>query len=130
MNLLIYLNKNWKEEYGGAIELWDKNMESCGVKVYPNINNVCIFSTDDKSFHGFPEPMNCPENVSRNSIAIYYYTNGRVNSDKMSAIKNTTHWKKRNNSEIVENNYNIYDYLRKFKILRKLKKIIFPLIKK
>ena len=26
LNLLIYLNKEWKDQYGGCLELWDKDM--------------------------------------------------------------------------------------------------------
>ena len=26
---------DWKDEYGGALELWDKNMKSCVQKIQP-----------------------------------------------------------------------------------------------
>ena len=77
LNLLLYLNKNWKEDWGGCLELWDKDMKSCSVKVSPIFNKMVIFKTTDFSFHGHPEPLMCPENISRKSIALYYYTNGR-----------------------------------------------------
>tara|TARA_B100001093_G_scaffold511341_1_gene579013 strand:+ start:2057 stop:2875 length:819 start_codon:yes stop_codon:yes gene_type:complete len=77
LNLLLYLNKNWKEDWGGFLELWDKDMKSCSVKVSPTFNKMVIFKTTDFSFHGHPEPLMCPENISRKSIALYYYTNGR-----------------------------------------------------
>ena len=38
---------------------------------------MAIFSTTDFSYHGHPDPLNCPENRSRKSIALYYYSNGR-----------------------------------------------------
>jgi len=77
LNLLLYLNKDWKDEWGGQLELWDQQMSSCQVKVKPNFNKMVIFKTTDYSFHGHPEPLTCPENVSRKSLALYYYTNGR-----------------------------------------------------
>ena len=77
LNLLLYLNKNWKEDWGGQLELWDKEMKSCKVKVLPVFNKMVIFRTTDYSFHGHPEPLTCPENITRKSIAMYYYTNGR-----------------------------------------------------
>ena len=43
------------------------------VSVLPQINNAVIFRTDKESNHGFPDPLKCPENVSRKSIALYYY---------------------------------------------------------
>lgn len=86
MNLLIYLNENWQEDYGGAIELWDKECKHKVVSMMPELGNVMIFSTTDYSFHGHPDPLTCPENVYRKSLALYYYTNGRpaheINSKK------------------------------------------------
>ena len=73
LNLILYLNKNWEEEYGGHLELWDKNMTECHSRILPIYNRAVIFNTDEFSFHGHPEPLNCPENLTRKSIAIYYY---------------------------------------------------------
>tara|TARA_Y100000590_G_scaffold292433_1_gene329181 strand:- start:51 stop:827 length:777 start_codon:yes stop_codon:yes gene_type:complete len=73
LNLLIYLNKNWDENWGGAIELWDQKMENNFLKVYPHINSAVVFRTDTESNHGFPDPITCPENEGRKSIAVYYY---------------------------------------------------------
>ena len=77
LNVLVYLNKEWKEEYGGYFELWDRNMEKAVQKVLPTFNTLALFSTTDYSYHGHPDPLNCPEDRSRKSIALYYYTNGR-----------------------------------------------------
>jgi Rps23 Pro-64 3,4-dihydroxylase Tpa1-like proline 4-hydroxylase len=73
LNLLIYLNSNWEESWKGSLELWDKKMTKCKKKISPLINNAIIFRTDMESNHGFPEPINCPEDISRMSIALYYY---------------------------------------------------------
>jgi Rps23 Pro-64 3,4-dihydroxylase Tpa1-like proline 4-hydroxylase len=121
LNLLIYLNKDWKKEYGGAIELWDYKMKKCVKKMYPKINNVCLFSTDNISNHGVPNALSCPKTVSRNSIALYYYTNGRGNSLNVYTDKNTTNWKNRKGFNEVKNNYNFIDFLRKLKIIRYIK---------
>ena len=77
LNILIYLNKDWLEEYGGYLELWDENLTSCQQKILPIFNRCVIFSTTDFSYHGHPDPLNCPENRARQSLALYYYTNGR-----------------------------------------------------
>lgn len=77
LNMLLYLNKNWKEEYGGYLELWDRNMKTCVKKVLPIFNRCVIFSTSDYSFHGHPVPLMCPPGETRKSLALYYYTNGR-----------------------------------------------------
>jgi Rps23 Pro-64 3,4-dihydroxylase Tpa1-like proline 4-hydroxylase len=82
LNALLYLNDRWKDEWNGHLELWDKEMKNCVVKVSPKFNRLVIFETTDTSFHGLPEPLECPENIRRKSMAIYYYSNGRPESEK------------------------------------------------
>ena len=77
LNFLLYLNQDWKEEYGGHLELWDTNMTQCQKKILPLFNRCVVFSTTDFSYHGHPEPLTCPEDRTRKSLALYYYTNGR-----------------------------------------------------
>jgi hypothetical protein len=77
INVLIYLNKNWKEEYGGHFELWNRDMSAAGQKILPLFNRCAIFSTTSYSYHGHPTPLACPPDRTRKSMATYYYTNGR-----------------------------------------------------
>lgn len=77
VNLLLYLNKDWKDEYGGHLELWDRDMSACHVRVRPDFNTCVIFNTTDFSFHGNPDPVTCQPNMSRKSIALYYYSKTR-----------------------------------------------------
>jgi hypothetical protein len=77
INVLIYLNKDWKEEYGGHFELWNRDMTQAEAKILPVFNRCAIFSTTSWSFHGHPTPLTCPPDRTRKSIATYYYTNGR-----------------------------------------------------
>jgi len=74
VNVLVYLNKEWEEAWGGKLELWDRKMKACEQAVLPVFNRCVIFNTDADSYHGHPEPMTCPEGVFRRSIALYYYT--------------------------------------------------------
>ena len=74
LNLLIYLNEDWHEEYGGALELWDKRMRQATQRILPVFGRAVVFSTDRDTFHGHPEPLACPLDRSRRSIATYYYT--------------------------------------------------------
>jgi hypothetical protein len=73
INLLIYLNKNWKDEYGGALEFWDKDVKNCVSSVLPNFNRAAIMVTDETSYHGYSK-INIPEGESRKSFYCYYYT--------------------------------------------------------
>jgi Rps23 Pro-64 3,4-dihydroxylase Tpa1-like proline 4-hydroxylase len=77
LNVLLYLNQDWKEEYGGHFELWNKDMSASVRKILPVFNRCALFSTTSTSYHGHPTPLKCPPNRTRKSIAIYYYTNGR-----------------------------------------------------
>jgi len=77
INVLIYLNKDWKEEYGGHFELWNKEMTAAEQKILPLFNRCAIFSTTSTSFHGHPTPLSCPPDRTRKSLATYYYSNGR-----------------------------------------------------
>jgi Rps23 Pro-64 3,4-dihydroxylase Tpa1-like proline 4-hydroxylase len=74
LNVLIYLNKDWKEEFGGSLELWDKSMTSKVKSTTAEFNRCVIFNTNSDSYHGNPDPVNHPERISRKSIALYYYT--------------------------------------------------------
>lgn len=77
VNVLVYLNEDWKEEYGGHFELWERDMSRCVNRIAPLFNRLAIFSTTDFSWHGHPDPLACPPDRSRRSLALYYYTNGR-----------------------------------------------------
>jgi hypothetical protein len=77
----LYLNEGWNEEWGGHFELWDRSMHHCVRKVAPLFNRLVVFSTTDFSFHGHPDPLDCPSNVTRKSLALYYYSNGRPNHE-------------------------------------------------
>jgi Rps23 Pro-64 3,4-dihydroxylase Tpa1-like proline 4-hydroxylase len=81
INVLIYLNKDWKEEYGGHFELWDREVKRAEKKILPIFNRCAIFSTTSVSFHGHPVPLACPPDRNRKSIATYYYSNGRPEED-------------------------------------------------
>lgn len=77
LNLLLYLNPEWPEAYGGHLELWDREMQGPPKRVLPTLNRCVIFNTTATSYHGHPQPLTCPEGVYRKSLALYYYTNGR-----------------------------------------------------
>lgn len=74
INLLVYLNDDWPEEYGGALELWTRDMKECRKSALPVMGRAVVFNTDLESFHGVPHPLSCPPGRARRSIALYYYT--------------------------------------------------------
>jgi hypothetical protein len=73
LNILIYLNKDWRPEWGGNIELWDKDVTICRHSFSPVFNRCVVFETNDISYHGVTA-VTCPEGRTRRSFAAYYYT--------------------------------------------------------
>jgi len=73
-NLILYLNEEWRPEWGGSLELWSNDMKECVEAVLPIGNRALIFTTDSTSFHGHPDPLSCPEGESRRSLALYYFS--------------------------------------------------------
>ena len=57
------------DEYNGNLEFWDAKPEKKVKSISPIFNRCVIFRTDKKSFHGHPEKLNLPPNLSRKSIA-------------------------------------------------------------
>jgi len=93
LNVLLYLNQDWNPEWKGHLELWNKDMTYRIQSIAPIFNRMVIFNVTDNSFHGHPDPLECPYEVSRKSIALYYYTNGRPHYEK--SIPHSTIFKRR-----------------------------------
>ena len=82
LNVLIYLNRGWRAEWGGALELWDAGMNGPAASILPLFNRTVVFTTTDSSFHGHPRPLACPDGVTRKSVSLYYYSNGRPDAER------------------------------------------------
>ncbi len=79
LNVLVYMNKDWKDEYEGHLELWNLSEgkhELLG-RYAPTFNRCVIFETNEISFHGHPRPLKTQDGINRKSIATYYYTKTR-----------------------------------------------------
>ncbi|MBI3235614.1 MAG: 2OG-Fe(II) oxygenase [Bacteroidetes bacterium] len=72
LNLLLYINKDWKKEYGGELRLED---ERSGVKTEVDVpfNRLAIMHCRSYTLHGY-DPINFPEGKNRTSIAAYAYS--------------------------------------------------------
>jgi hypothetical protein len=71
-SILVYMSKNWKPEWGGRLKIWDENLTECKTIEHDLWNTAVIFKTNGLTYHGFPEPIKCPEGVYRKAIGIYY----------------------------------------------------------
>lgn len=101
LNALIYLNKDWPESWGGHLELWDKPMEKPVVRAAPLFNRLVVFSTTSTSWHGHPDPVACPQDRTRRSFALYYYTNGRPDEERPVGTHNTLFQARPDSEDVV-----------------------------
>jgi Rps23 Pro-64 3,4-dihydroxylase Tpa1-like proline 4-hydroxylase len=85
INALLYLNPDWRDEWGGHLELWDRTMTQRVQKIAPTFNRLVVFSTTDTSYHGHPDPLESPIGTRRHALALYYYSNGRPEEEKSPA---------------------------------------------
>jgi hypothetical protein len=93
INVIVYLNRDWREEYNGHLELWDCSMSRCVREVLPVYNRCVAFSTTSWSYHGHPQKLACPSDRTRKSLALYYYSNGRPDDERRA--RHGTLWQER-----------------------------------
>jgi len=77
VNVMVYLNKYWNKNWGGILELWEATTEKLirkAVEIMPTFNRMIIFTTSEISYHGHPIPVKAPKDITRKSLALYYYT--------------------------------------------------------
>lgn len=81
LNLIVYLNPEWDEAWGGCLDLHrDPRAPDDEFKRIAPLDNRCvIFETNEISWHGF-QRIELPQDrrdLSRRSIALYFYTQER-----------------------------------------------------
>jgi hypothetical protein len=74
--MIIFLNRDWKSEYAGQLELWNHQGTGREVSIEPLFNRTVLFEVADPNYHGVPAPLNCPENRARHSFIVYFHTVG------------------------------------------------------
>ena len=96
INAILYLNPGWREGWGGEFGLYDETGDKLIKKIAPIHNRLVIFDTNDKSFHGLPDPLNFPEGHARRSIILYYYTKDERPTDQVTVNQpHSALWKKK-----------------------------------
>lgn len=86
INVLLYLNETWDPEWGGGLELWSTDMSDAVSTITPVGNRMLVFTTDEESYHGHPDPLTCPAGIARQSLALYYFT-----TDERFSVRSTNY---------------------------------------
>lgn len=86
LNILVYLNPDWQEDWGGHLGLYDANPVQLGPgelreRIAPAFNRAVIFQTPG-AWHGLCEPITCPEGQMRKSLATYYLTEPNAQTEQ------------------------------------------------
>lgn len=90
LTLITYLNRDWKKEWGGVLELWDMDADRCAYEVMPLFGKTLLFAQTPKSLHGHPGGISTPDGRGRRSLTAYFYTNGH--EDSAAAERFTTYF--------------------------------------
>lgn len=98
LNVILYLNDDWDPAWGGALELWSRDMARKVVEVVPDLGTMVVFDTIEDGYHGHPDPLACPPDRSRLSMATYYYTAGL--GDGARRADTPTDWRQRRDGKL------------------------------
>ena len=74
VNIILYMNSEWDDSWGGELEFWDFDKTECLVKIAPKPNRLAIWNYDERLIHGHPNPLTCPESVARQNFIQFYYS--------------------------------------------------------
>lgn len=99
INVIYYATPNWDRNWGGSLELWNKELSKCEKKIDSIFNRLVIFETGRYSYHGHPDPLMCPENIRRNSLALYYYVPQRELGKNYTGFVKNVIWQKTNKED-------------------------------
>jgi Rps23 Pro-64 3,4-dihydroxylase Tpa1-like proline 4-hydroxylase len=107
LNLIIYLEEDWNPEWGGNLEFWShnqvKNKPQDKIVTIDNVfNRAVLFDTTQNSWHGFPNPLTCPEGKYRKSLAVYYLTDPPEGTDTRPRALYAPTKEQENNTEILK----------------------------
>lgn len=88
LNIILFMSKDWDVNWNGANELWNSDITKCIAKTDIKFNRAILFKTNDISWHGLPDKIQCPENIFRKSLAYYYVS-------PLNTLKNENEYRKK-----------------------------------
>lgn len=82
LSVVIYLNEQWKEKWGGNLDFYDTDRKKVISRVVPAAGNLVVWSYNNLAYHGYPEPMTNPEGTCRKNLRLFYYVSNAQHDDK------------------------------------------------
>lgn len=73
LNLILFLNQTWEQDWGGYLELWNASGTQCVTRIAPAFNRCVLFVCNDISYHGYSQ-IRCPDDITRKSFYLYFFT--------------------------------------------------------
>jgi hypothetical protein len=107
VSLLVYMSKDWKEEWGGNLKIWDSNLENETTLNHDLWNTAILFKTNGLCYHGFPEPIKCPEGIYRKAIGVFYLTD--PTEEALKYPRNRANYFPRKGQNVPEQLQKLYD---------------------
>jgi hypothetical protein len=89
LSMILFLNPRWEPSWGGSLEFWDFQRQSCVAKIQPRPNRLLIWHYDERLIHGYPDALDCPQDQPRLNLRIFYY---HSNSTPLSAPHRSLYW--------------------------------------
>ena len=71
LNLLYYVTPDWKEEYGGNLELWPNGLKQPQITIHSKFNRLAVMATHNRSLHSVSPVLYEGE---RCCISNYYFS--------------------------------------------------------
>ena len=125
INVILFLSKDWKEEWNGSNELWNEDVSKCIKRTDVKFNRAIIFKTNDISWHGISQKIMCPNNIFRKSLAYYYIS--PLNSIKsQSDYRKKAKFTKQKNEKFDKNMLELYNIRSERLITSEDLKLYFP----
>jgi len=86
VSVIIYFNRDWQSAWGGSLNFYDTKRQNVYTSVKPNNGNMLVWTYKNLVYHGYPDPMDCPEDECRRGFRLFYLT-----SDARTDPKNPPH---------------------------------------
>ncbi len=105
LTLILYINEDWQEDWGGHLEFTDFQNNQLLNKIFVKWNRAAIWKHHENCFHGYPEPITCPENQARKTLRLFYYISNQEPSIDTPAHRSLYWFDKMQGKPVDDKNY-------------------------